>query len=206
MNEPITWHRPTVGDLQRTYDLIARCESADYGEPDTYLEDLQSDWSRIDLERDAWLALAPADDTSADEPSTDGPSAGDPVAYGAVSIHRQELEIHLYLDPSCQGLDLATALLARCEARGREIAEEQGRALTARTYVAHGNQRLAEVVTGAGFELANIHFQMEIRLARGDHRRVHGTHTRRRAGTGRPGDPPTGRKGLCPPRPQADEL
>ena len=154
MSKHIAWHRPTVDDTRRTYDLIARCDTADYGEPDTYLEDLQSDWSRIDLERDAWLALAPADE----------PSAGDLLAYGAVSIYRQELEIHLYLDPCYQGLDLAAALLARCEARGREIAAEQGRALAARTYVAHSNQRLAEIVTGAGFELANIHFQMEVRL------------------------------------------
>jgi ribosomal protein S18 acetylase RimI-like enzyme len=150
--------------MRRTYDLIVRCDINDYGEPDAELEDLQSAWSQIDLQRDAWLALAPADGMSADDTSADAFSAADLIAYGAVSIYRQELQIDLYLDPSYQDLDLATTLLARCEARGTKIAEEQGRALVARTYVAHNNQRLAEIVTGAGYHLANIHYQMEVRL------------------------------------------
>jgi GNAT superfamily N-acetyltransferase len=154
MNKHITWHRPTVDDMPRTYELIVRCDTSDYGEPDADLEDVQSVWSQIDLERDAWLALAPAD----------GTSAGDLVAYGAVVLHREELEINLYVDPLRQDLDLATALLARCEARGTEIAADQGRALVARTYIAHSNQRLARIVTRMGFRQTRVHYQMEVRL------------------------------------------
>jgi mycothiol synthase len=140
---------PSAGDARRTYELIVRCDVADYGEPDSDLEDLQFDWSQIDLQRDVWLAAAPS-----------GKLAG----YAAVVPWGPALRYDLYLDPRWEGQDLGDALLARCEARGVEIAQASGTALAAKCYVAHANQRLAEIATRAGFTLVTHHYQMEIRL------------------------------------------
>jgi mycothiol synthase len=51
---------PTHDDAQSVTDLIALCDTADYGEPDLSVEDIRSDWRRdgFVLERDAWLIYA----------------------------------------------------------------------------------------------------------------------------------------------------
>lgn len=152
--DDVTLSAPTPDDVQRTYDLIARCDVADYGEPDTDLEDVQHDWGQIDLQRDAWLAHTPS---------------GELVGYSAVVPWGPSLRYDLYLDPRWEAQALGDTLLARCEARGVEIARSRrqarrGRTLAAICYVAHNNGRLAEIVTRAGFCLVTHHYQMEIRL------------------------------------------
>lgn len=48
---------PTPDDAQIVTDLIAACDTLDYGEPDLSLEDIRADWRRsgFELERNAWL-------------------------------------------------------------------------------------------------------------------------------------------------------
>ena len=148
--DDLAFRAPTVDDAQRTYGLIARCEVHDYGEPDSLLEDLAHNWAQINVSRDAWLAA--------------GDLAGDLVGYAAVKRWRNELECELYVDPAWNALDLGQALLARCEARGQEIAQELTTDVIAHTYVAHTNERDHAIVASAGFHLAKYHFQMGIRL------------------------------------------
>lgn len=52
---------PAANDAGAVNDLICRCDTADYGEPDFSVEDVRADWRRsgFDLERDAWLVFAP---------------------------------------------------------------------------------------------------------------------------------------------------
>ncbi len=52
---------PTADDAAAVNDLIRLCDTADFGEPDYTLDDVLSDWRRsgFQLERDAWLVLAP---------------------------------------------------------------------------------------------------------------------------------------------------
>jgi mycothiol synthase len=147
--EDITFYTPGTGDARRTYELIVRCDIADYGEPDNDLEDLQFDWGQIDLERDAWLATAPS---------------GELIGYAAVVPWGPCVRYDVYLDPGWEGQDLGSTLLARCEARGAEIAQARDQALVAKCYVAHANRRLAEIVTQAGLCFVAHHYQMEIRL------------------------------------------
>jgi GNAT superfamily N-acetyltransferase len=134
---------PTADDAQQTYALIARCDVRDYGEPDTLMEDLAVDWERMDLARDAWLAVTPT---------------GGPVGYAALKRWRDELEVDLYVDPSWEGPDLGRALLARCMARG------QATGAVMRTYVPHTLRWNHEIVRDAGFRLIKYHFNMGIRL------------------------------------------
>jgi GNAT superfamily N-acetyltransferase len=147
--DDLAFRPPTAGDAQRTYALIARCDVRDYGEPDTLLEDLASDWAQIDLRQDAWLAVAPS---------------GDLAGYAAVKRWRDELELDLYADPAWVGQDLGRALLARCAARGEAIAREGNQALVAHAYVAPANHRERQIVEGAGFDLVQHHYQMQIEL------------------------------------------
>jgi mycothiol synthase len=138
-----------MGDIQRAHALIARCDVRDYGEPDMPLEDLADDWARIDLARDAWLAVTPA---------------GDLAGYAAVKRWRTEIECDLYIDPSWEGAGLGKALLARCIARGQALARELDADVVARTYLAHSNRQLPQAVQDTGFKLTKYHFQMGIRL------------------------------------------
>jgi mycothiol synthase len=141
---------PTAADLQRAHELIVRCEVAEYGEPDTDLDDLAFDWDRMDLSRDAWLVAAPA---------------GDLVGYGAVLRWRRELEYAIVVDPSWAGRGLDQAILARCEARGQAVAQACSEEMVAKCYVPHANWRQCEIVQAAGFRLVKYHFQMGMHLA-----------------------------------------
>ena len=140
---------PTSADLQRTHELIVRCEVVEYGEPDTDLDDLAFDWGRVDLARDAWLIATPA---------------GDLVGYGAVIRWRTELEYAIVVDPSWAGRGLEQAILARCDARGQAVAHVCSEAMVAKCYVPHTNRRKHEIMQAAGFRLVKYHFQMGIRL------------------------------------------
>jgi ribosomal protein S18 acetylase RimI-like enzyme len=107
------------------------------------------DWEKLDLARDAWLAATPA---------------GDLVGYAAAKRWRDELECDLYAEPEWRGPDLGRALLARCEARAREVAQELGQDVVVRTYVPHTNRRMRSLAKGAGYDLVRYHFQMGVRL------------------------------------------
>jgi ribosomal protein S18 acetylase RimI-like enzyme len=52
---------PTPEDLPAVTDLIAACDSADYGHADTTIEDMQADWRRagFDPDQHAWLLWTP---------------------------------------------------------------------------------------------------------------------------------------------------
>jgi ribosomal protein S18 acetylase RimI-like enzyme len=140
---------PTADELPRAHELIVRCEVQDYGELDTDLDDLRFDWDRIDLARDAWLVATPT---------------GDLVGYGAVICWRKELEYVVVVDPSWAGRGLDQSILARCEARGRGVAQARGEKMVAKCYVSHASQRMHEVLRTAGFRLVKYHFQMRVRL------------------------------------------
>jgi GNAT superfamily N-acetyltransferase len=147
--DDLTVRSPTPDDVQRTYDLVVRCDVDDYGEPDVDLDDLVFDWDQIDLSLDAWLALTPA---------------GQVIGYGAIVPWGPVLRCDLYVDPSWPDLALGQALLARCHARAHIIAQERATEVLVKTYLAHGNRQKHEIVERAGFCLDRYHFQMEIHL------------------------------------------
>ena len=146
----VTFSYPTMADAEEVLALMIRCDIAEYGEPDSDLEDLTFDWERIDLADDAWLAI-------------DGD--GRLVGYAAVLPWGDDLQLDFYSDPDWPEAGLGRDLLARCLARAGEIAAGRPDGLTARTFVAHSNRRDLDIVRQIGFESGRFIFQMGIDLA-----------------------------------------
>ena len=72
-----------------------------------------------------------------------------------------------FIAPAWKEPDLGAALLERCETRARAwlaSQPEQGE-MTAKTYVAHINQRDLASVQMAGYNPVKYHFQMQIELS-----------------------------------------
>jgi len=143
--------RPVPDDATRVLKLLIRRDVEEMGQPNSTLEDLQYDWNHINLERDAWLAVAPE---------------GELVGYAAVVPWQAALRYHVYVDPSWHdaGQELSRDLLARCQARGAELARDETYQPLARMYVAHVNAGGRTIVEAAGFRLVQHLFQMQIRM------------------------------------------
>jgi mycothiol synthase len=147
----LTVRSPTLDDAQRALELMIRHDVADYGVPDSSLEDVQYDWEHIDLERDAWLALAPG---------------GEPAGYAAVAPMLGGLHYNVYVDPRWRASGLSAALLERCEQRAGELVRDGASGPTIRAFVAHVNERERALVESAGFRAVRYHFQMRSKLDR----------------------------------------
>lgn len=146
----VTVRHPDVGDTRRTLDLIDRCQIAEYGETDSDLVELTHDWEQVNLNKDAWLVFNNIDVL---------------VGYAAVLPHGEGLRYDFFADPEWPNASLGQALLAQCEARGRDIAEERGQPLDATTYIAAVNERDRHIVEATDFNLVRYHYQMRVKLA-----------------------------------------
>jgi GNAT superfamily N-acetyltransferase len=137
--ESLIFRRPVAEDAAHVLELLIRCDIAEYGDPDSEIEDLEHEWGQIDLQRDAWLVYSPGAEL---------------IGYAAVLPYGQDMRYDFYVDPSWEGESLGLALLARCEERGPAFAREQGISgeKLALAYAAHVNQRDRAVLEGAGFE------------------------------------------------------
>ncbi len=142
-----SFRRPTPADAQAVLHLMVRVDVAEYGKPDSDIEDVLHDWETIDLQRDAWLAFE-----------------GDRLlGYAAVLAWGQDLRLHINTEPMLTDQALFLALLARCEARCREIAA--GRPVRVVCHVGHANARDRVALLETGFERARYHLSMRIDLS-----------------------------------------
>lgn len=149
--ETLLFRRPAADDAQQVLDLLIRCDVAEYGEPDSDLEDIQYEWSEIDLSQDAWLAFRP-----------DGLLVG----YAAVLTFGPDLRYDVHVDPSWSTETLGQVLLARCEERGPAFAAERERKPDCRVkaYVAHVNDRDRRTFEQAAWRPGKYITQMQIDL------------------------------------------
>ncbi len=149
--EDLSFRRPSEEDIEKTLELIIRCDVNDYGEPDTDLTDITHDWGQIDLDLDAWLAWANSDRL---------------VGYSAVLPFGEDISFDFHTDPDWKGDDLTSELLSLCLKRGPGFAADRGKIhpLTARTILAHVNDRDRRVVKQTGFEPGRHYFQLQIEL------------------------------------------
>ncbi len=86
---------PTMEDADAIVAMLCECDVADFGAPDYDLEALLDEWSRIDVERDAFLG--------------DG-------AYGLLL----DTDVRAWVHPERRAEPLMAPLLERIEARARE--------------------------------------------------------------------------------------
>jgi ribosomal protein S18 acetylase RimI-like enzyme len=144
------FRRPKPEDVQTVFDLIVACDVAEYGEPDTDLEDIQSGWEDADLSKDAWLV---SDD------------AGTLVGYAAVFSRFDRFTFDTYIHPDHITAELRRGLLDLCEQRAQEMLQteklDSGKAIL---YTAHSNHALNQFVQEAGFSLEKYHYQMQIEM------------------------------------------
>ena len=94
-----------MDDAPAVLALFIACDIVEYGEPDSDLESLLSDWRSLDLTRDAWLIHE---------------ASGRVVGYVSVFPRAPGYTVDLYVHPAHAKIGLQAVLLARCEGRTRE--------------------------------------------------------------------------------------
>ncbi len=139
--------RPVPANLEAVFALLLRSDTAEYGEPDSELSDLQHEWARMDLAQDAWIVKA--EDEAV-------------MGYAALVPSRGERRIDISIDPERAEPGLMGELLNRLEDRAYQIAEPEG--LKIHTFLAHVNHRDRDIFTGAGFVYEKSYYQLHVNL------------------------------------------
>jgi ribosomal protein S18 acetylase RimI-like enzyme len=138
---------PRQEDAQRVLDLVQACDTAEYGEPDTDMQDLLYDWQQVDLAQDALLIED---------------SVGDVIAYAAVIPYRDGLRLDLYLHPNGGADNLKASLLGDLEKRARSRLKMDPELHSGHlmTHLAHRNARERDFFERAGYRPVCYYFQM----------------------------------------------
>lgn len=148
INENFTIRHPLPGDAQAVQDLITACEVAEFGEADSSVEDLLDQWSGIDLNQDAWLAI---------NPNTQ------PIGYACVFGDPSRFTFDFYTHPTLAPGGLANVLLAQCEGRALERLEASTQA-TATIYISHSSQEHRKILEERSYKAVKYHLRMQIDL------------------------------------------
>jgi mycothiol synthase len=144
----------SMNDLEAVSDLIATYEIADYGEPETTLEDMRNEWQspNMNLDTDTWVVTTPEDRV---------------IGYAEV-MHFKHARIFgwLFVHPEFSGQGVGEALLQRVEARAQEhipLAEPDLR-VTLNTGAASVNTAAKQLFEQAGYQLIRHFWRMEIEM------------------------------------------
>ena len=152
-----TVHAPRLPDDAGTLaDLIAACETAEYGSPDPGMIDgARATWQRPDFEAasDGWLVTAP-----------DGTLAGYAQVGPAFRVHQYA---HVFVHPAYGGRGLGVWLLARTEARTceRAAAAFAGQTITLEQWIAGANEAARALMRTAGYDEVRHIWGMRVDLA-----------------------------------------
>ncbi|MBL0389099.1 GNAT family N-acetyltransferase [Tumebacillus sp. ITR2] len=142
-----TVRAPRTDEAAKALDVIVAYDVAEYGEPDYELEDVEQDWSKLDLNRNAWF-VETADGQIAAYAMLDGNSAT------------------AFEHPNFRDLGLLEHLLDRMEARRLEVAAEQDveSAITIRYWTNGQNPREQELFAGRGYDVIRTFWRMQIEM------------------------------------------
>jgi len=139
--------RPQAEDTQTVLALMIACDVADYGEPDTDLEDIQYDWDQVDLNEDAWLIRHESDD----------------LAGYAIIVERELLfQTDFYVHPDYREKGLNAFLLTQCLNRVKEKQSATHKPM--RVYAAAVNPEDCQAIEQAGFTINKYHLRMQIEM------------------------------------------
>ncbi len=143
--------RPEDAGLLR--ELTAASDLAEFGEAEGYsIEEIQDEWSGIDLDRDAWLIFAP-----------DGTLAG----YSSVRDRRHvRLDTEVYVHPGHYGKGIGTTLIRLSEERAREhipLAPEHARVVLY-NWISGTNEAARTLLGRQGYVPMRYFRRMEIEL------------------------------------------
>lgn len=149
--------RPAMrGDAPEIVDLLNACDVAEIGEPDSTLEDLETDWAMegFDVGRDAWVAEGP----------------GGLVAYAYAGDHYRtgELEADVWVHPEHREAELGDRLLGLAERRGAAIADERGYpAASLDVYCTTANRAKRDLLARHGYDVRRTLYRMTADLGDG---------------------------------------
>lgn len=142
-------------DPERDFDevlaLVQACDRAVYGNSDWTAEELREEWEGLDLDRDAWVAVA------------DGRIAG--------VMHRYDRRggrvlADGYVHPELTGRGVGARLLEAVESRARELADEvpAGERVAVETAHLVGDSRAPKLLACRGYERVRTFFRMVAHL------------------------------------------
>lgn len=138
-------------EIDEVFAFQLACDRAEFGEEDSSREDMEELWSEIIPEKDAWLARD---------------ANGGLIGYACVSGMANGLQLDIYIHPLTSPVGLEEELLRACEARAREILQnekaESRRILTG--YASRSNPRLQAMFEKSGFVRHTTHYRMQIDL------------------------------------------
>ena len=143
----------TRGDAPEIVDLLNACDVAEVGEPDSSLEDLETDWATdgFDLATDAWVA--------------EGPKGIVGYAYAGDQFRTGELEADLWTHPGHYEPGLGGRLLGLVERRAARLVVERGYGdAQLDVYCVAANRTKRELLLRHGFELTRTVYRMTVTL------------------------------------------
>ncbi len=144
----VIYARPSRSDAAAVIDLMIAVDIAEYGEPDSELEDLLQEWEQIDLTQDAWLVNDQLDRI---------------VGYGKVAAANGDFQMDFYVHPQFAPDDLRNGIISRCEERVLELQGEAGQPtpVELRTFASQANQRDNAVLEKLGYQPVKYYLRME---------------------------------------------
>ena len=144
----------TMDDLEGVYELMIACEIADYGTPETTLDDIRTEFQspNTNLETDTWVVTTPE---------------GRVVGYGVVE-HFEHVRLFggARVHPEYTGQGLGSYLLKRIEERAEKHVPlaAQGMRVTLNTGAASVNTAAKQLIERAGFQPIRHFWRMEIEM------------------------------------------
>ena len=142
---------PEPGDIDAVFQFMLACDIEEYGEGDSSREDLEEQWSEMDLAKDAW--------TARDE-------AGNLIGYACVSGEGERYGMDVYLHTKLTPPKLEDELMTLCLARVKEqTAKSHTGKATLTGYATGVNLRMQQVYERHGFARETTHYRMQIDFA-----------------------------------------
>jgi mycothiol synthase len=143
--------RPVLADLGAVHALIVASEIEEFGEAEGFsLDELEGNWTELDLEKDAWLAILP-----------DAALAG----YGYVQDRRHvRLDVEVYVHPAHFRRGIGTTLVRLAEARAREHVPlaPPGTRVVVNNWINALNADARSLLEREGYTPVRYFFRMEI--------------------------------------------
>ncbi len=152
LSEGYQVRRPTWDDVEAVSELLNTCDIEEYGEPDTTLDDLRTEWQApsFHLDTDAWMVIAPG---------------GQLVGYADMG-QRQHAKIFTFVRvrPGYENQGIGQHLLQLAEAWGRQQMTESDPELrvTLNSWASSNNQLAQQRLERAAFEAIRRNWRMEI--------------------------------------------
>ena len=144
----IIYTRPSISDAAAVLELMIAVDIAEYGEPDSELEDLLQEWEQIDLSQDAWLVYDRQERV---------------VGYGKFAAVDGDFQMDFYVHPQLSPDDLRSEIISRCEKRVQELQISAGHqpAAELRTIASQANRADIAALEKYGYKPTKFYLRMQ---------------------------------------------